>query len=345
MITIYRNENVGSALQAYALQQVLLKKDFFVVFYKNIAKSHTVLQLIKRIVGAIISLRIKLIPLRLYRYYQFSKMHILFPEVSPEKLHELDIDYFVIGSDVVWDLTVTRPQFYWGIGLPIINRQIISYAASAANTTAELLTQNGITYGSLSHIQSISVRDQHTKDIIQPLVNIPISLACDPTLLLDADDFSVFLSPTPKTSNHILLYLYDRLSIQVQEEIQEFAKVTSRKIITFSSTWIPWADTIIALEPWNFITYYKNADFIVTDTFHGNVFSIIFKKQFVSIQRGKAKVNDLLDRLRLSHRLLKDEKGLISVLKQPIDWIEPDRELSYFRKQSFEYLYSALAHE
>jgi len=112
VVTIYRNENVGSVLQAYAMQSVLSENNATVVFHKNIASSHTLYKLLRRIAGAILKLRFNTIHPKVYKFLKFSQIQKSVIEVSAKKLLNLKIDCYILGSDVIWDLSVKRPSYY-----------------------------------------------------------------------------------------------------------------------------------------------------------------------------------------------------------------------------------------
>jgi hypothetical protein len=345
VVTIYRNDNVGSALQAYAMQKVLSDNKATVIFLKNVVPANTFYTCLKRAIKAVLKLRFKEFIGTVQKYKKFSKMQSFFIEVSADKLMNQHIDCFVLGSDVIWDLSRKRPEYFWGIGSGFVERKVISYAASVANTSAELLAQHGFTRGSLDHIKSIAVRDQHTKDVIQPIVNTPVSLVCDPTMLLTATDYEAFKNNSSIESGYVLLYLRKVPSVHMSRELTDMAQQKNLRIISLLDSCRFCADKVVKCDPWSFITYYLNADYIITDTFHGSVFSIIFRKQFVAIQRGMNKVNDLLERLHLSHRLVDDKNNMAFTLEQAIEWIQTEKALSILREQSLSFLFESLKQE
>ncbi|MCL1843562.1 MAG: polysaccharide pyruvyl transferase family protein [Defluviitaleaceae bacterium] len=339
IVTIYRNGNPGSAFQAYALQKVLSENND-VFFHKYISPGLKKRKLFLSVSSSLIRLNFSGAARKIYRYHKFIKFIQRFKELSANDLSE--VDCFVLGSDIIWDLEAKREnaQIFWGT--PFKGKKIISYAACAANTTPEMLAENGITTGSLEHIKSISVRDEHTKNLIAPLVSIPITMVCDPALLLSADDYEEFNTVTPVSERYILIYMFKTLTETAKNELFAFAKKTNRKIISFTTSAAKLGEIKIPQEPWSFISYYKNADFVITDTFHGSIFSIIMQRQFITIQRGKNKVTDLLNSLHLNQRLAEDNAGIISSLEKSIDWTQPNDALANIRAHSLKYLKDAL---
>jgi len=353
IVTKYSGENPGSAMQAWALQQILSKSPYNhdVIFCKHISVHHSLRRLVPNLMIGILRLSFTVVSAIIKNNLVFNKMYCYFNEIPAGSLPIDSIDYYVLGSDTIWSLGETKSNSdkYIFFGYQLKGKKIISYAPSAGNAKTEDLLRNGIIRGSLDHINSISVRDEHTRDLIKPLTDNDVTIACDPTLLLKADDYKHF-EKEPQNEKYILIYLFKGLSESARSELQDLKKRTDRKIVCFVTSvkkismtrLYGMADDAVSKDPWNFITLFKHADYIVTDTFHGSIFSIIFKKQFVSVQRGKNKVNELLKRLRLSSRLVEDSEGLIPTLEKPIDWVEPERVLTELRKKSLEYLENAL---
>ena len=83
------------------------------------------------------------------------------------------------------------------------------------------------------------------------------------------------------------------------------------------------------------------ADYVITDTFHGTVFSINFNKNFIAIDKGKKKVSDLLSMLKMENRILKN-RSISELFLAPPDYTECNYCLEHFRKKSWSFLNNAL---
>ena len=86
------------------------------------------------------------------------------------------------------------------------------------------------------------------------------------------------------------------------------------------------------------IAYYKAADYVITNTFHGNVFSILFNKKFISYGKEQKKVVDLLKEFGLSHRLLNNEDSITEILSAEINYDKINATLAEKRQQSLNFL-------
>ena len=88
--------------------------------------------------------------------------------------------------------------------------------------------------------------------------------------------------------------------------------------------------------------YVKKANYIVTATFHGSIFSIIFKKQFVSTVGNCLKIGDILERLNLADRDITNIEKIESIIDEPINYEEVEKLKQKYRKESMEYLEKAI---
>ena len=148
--------------------------------------------------------------------------------------------------------------------------------------------------------------------------------------MIGKDAFNEFIYDI-KEDKYLLIYSFNDFEKNIVDEIKKFAKEKKLKIISIGKKY-DWTDKNIVGSLKSFITYYNSADYVITNTFHGNVFSIIFNKQFVNVDFGKKKVEKLLEQFGLSNRTYKKNKDNISdMLDKKIDYkkinklIEKDR--------------------
>ena len=101
-----------------------------------------------------------------------------------------------------------------------------------------------------------------------------------------------------------------------------------------------WCDKNIKADPFEILGYVKNAKYVVTDTFHGTVFSIKYKKPFATLIResNKEKLSDLLRRFNLEERNLIEVSDLSKILRMPIDGDNIDKIIKNYKDSAMEYL-------
>lgn len=231
-----------------------------------------------------------------------------------------ELDVLVIGSDEVFNCTQSNsdvgysPQLF---GYDNKSKKLISYAASFGSTTLEKLNQYGIVNEiaeNLSGFNHISVRDDNSHNIVKKLTNIEPVDSIDPVLLYDffeeTKDLEIDLS------NYVVVYAYaDRISDVEAEEIQKFAHSRGKKTLSIGVKQ-DFVDLYVKADPFTLLSYIKNADYVVTDTFHGTVFSIKYQIPFVSFIResNKQKLSDLLSKFNLTHRSVNNASDLEKIM-------------------------------
>lgn len=195
----------------------------------------------------------------------------------------------------------------------------------------------------MNRFSVISVRDQNSYNIIKKLCNREPILNLDPVLVSGVGKES-WKEPTLK--NYMIVYGYaNRFSDDEKKEIIRFAHKNG--LITISlCDYQDFCDQHIVCRPDEILGYFKNADYIVTDTFHGTIFSVIYHKQFGTFCRVKSntgstnqeKLLDLLVRLHLEKQLIKDVGKIGDVLQHEIDYKNVDLIRKSEMSKSMNYL-------
>lgn len=249
-------------------------------------------------------------------------------------------DAVVIGSDEVFNCFQSST---WGFTAQLFGELtnsdlIISYAASFGYTTIGMIRQAGIEVAireALSKFKAISVRDQNSANIIERLTNSVPSINFDPALLYLRDNV-----PSVKMKNYIILYAYqDRISDPKEiESIRNFARKEGKRIISIGS-YTPWCDKSLALSPFEVLSYFKSADYVITDTFHGTIFAVKFHRPFATFIRpsNKNKLRYLLSSLSLQSRECSTPEALTDVLTSACDFQLCDAAIARALLQTKEY--------
>ena len=246
-------------------------------------------------------------------------------KLSKEYQADFNCDLIVIGSDEIFNICQDSA---WGHSLYLFgkgadkNQRVISYAASFGFTTKNMLIQNGMydevqTY--LNRLDAVSVRDQNSLDLAKEAYKGEVVKNIDPVLFYD---FSNYMPNRVKFKNYVAVYGYDNRinDAKLIESIQKFAHERGLKTIALGMQQ-DWCDINYLPEPFELLSLIKNASFVVTDTFHGTIFSIKFQKQFVSIVResNSQKLIDLLYTFGLGNRRLTNADQLESKLCSTYD--------------------------
>lgn len=256
--------------------------------------------------------------------------------VTSSGIKKLNYDLLVIGSDEVWNFK--NPMFGCDLiyfGKDIVAKKKVSYAASfGAVGTSDFLPE--MVANQLKKLDVISVRDRNSKEIISKNLQINAQLNIDPTFLIDFDQYG-----SETINNYIIVYFAGTISDSFKDFILKFAKSKQTKLISlgYNRSWCD--ENIMVIGPFEWFKYLSGAKYVFTTMFHGTIFSILFKKQFVTELTGYRvnKFNPMLEKLGVSDRLFHEEMNLDDV-DHPIDYdrisriVEKEREITreYFKK-------------
>lgn len=344
IITVFYSENTGSVLQAYALAKALEFQGHSVEFINTINKfsSHGMKALISNMVKDILKFRWSNISYTIRQYIEFDrflKKFSIYDSKSNEK-----IDCFILGSDTIWDVNskyfLASQNLFWG---DKIDGNKIVYAASVANSTLEQIMKLIYPEQNLNKMEYISVRDAYSYSVISELVDREIAQVCDPTMLLNYNDYRELIINSKEQSKYLLIYIFEELEPEIINKIVKYANVKGLKTISFGRK-RKWCTESCCASVQDFITLFANADYIVTNTFHGTVFSLIFKKQFVSVTKKKKKVVELLSQLDLRYRLATDVDEIAMCFDDIINYKLVNEQLEEIREKSLTYLKASINH-
>lgn len=262
-----------------------------------------------------------------------------------------NIDTLIIGSDEVFNCIQPYPVGYskqlFGEGFE--KSAVISYAASFGNTQYDELVKFGIDNEIkkfLLNFKAISVRDKNSANIIEHLLGKAPTVNIDPVLVYDFKE-EIIKYQVEKKSDYIIIYAYtDRLSKNEEDYIKIFADKKSKKIISIGN-YSRIADENIICNPFYVFSYFKNADYVITDTFHGTIFSIKMNAKFCTIVResNKNKLNFLLSKLKKLDRKVKTLDDIERLYDIGIEYQETNRIIEIERRNAINYLKDNLKYE
>ena len=233
--------------------------------------------------------------------------------VSDKRQFNTKVDVLVIGSDEVFNCTQINPEVGFSpelFGYRANAKKVVSYAASFGNTTFKKLLdckKAAELKGYFEMFTSISVRDNNSFQVIKALTGKDPVINLDPVLMYD---FMPTVPDKEQRRNYIVVYAYrSRITSKEENVIKTFAKSQGKRLISVSGE-MGWCDEHFKGNPFEVLDLFRHADFAITDTFHGTIFSIINRIKFVTLIRNsmggvygnQEKLQDLLDRLKLQER-------------------------------------------
>lgn len=305
IITYCEWNSYGSILQAYALKRYLEKKDCKLNHLRLNTISAKKLELYfkgKSVKNILINIDRFFNRKKLQRRYnlalQFFKENFNFLTYETyEQLKEQppQADAFIAGSDQIWNPYSLNPLFYLDF---VENKQKkVAYAASMGKTSFPK-EQKDIWYDFINEFAHISVREDEIKKIINERLEKNVDVNIDPTFLIDKEEWKSIENPYPIKKPYILVYaLYWDKKFNAQ--LRELHKKTGLTIVTIASQLqnVYAQKRIYDASVEEFLWLFDNAEYVITSSFHGAAFSIIFEKKFSIIVNPKkpSRFNELLD--------------------------------------------------
>jgi len=299
ILTYHSGFNNGGFLQCYSLFKVILKlgHDVKVINYSEFnhwKKEYIILLFTRKISLLIANLK------KINKYHnlqkRISKTRLI---LNKTKINKSRFDLIIVGSDEIWNYSnpmVTDNSAYFGIGYEV--NKLISYGASFGWTDKNTILPQYLVNG-LKKFSKITVRDTNSKNIILNNLNFSPEQVLDPTFLYDFSPENTYCP----SNNYILIYSvgFDPATIS---NIKLFSKKTGLKTISVSYK-NEWCDLqALTLDPFQWLGCIKNADLVITNKFHGTVFSIKYKKKFITIKEPASanKIQSLITEFGLNSR-------------------------------------------
>lgn len=260
---------------------------------------------------------------------------------TEEQLEELDIDYWICGSDQIWNTEITR-GFNKGFFLDFKTEgKKISYAVSMG--IKELPKEQEKQFkDSINKLDNISVREETLQEYAKKFTNKKIEKVLDPTLLLEANDYDNLLLENVY-GDYVLIYALgpDERLTQIARKIADdknvnIIELNDKKIENY------FCEQISDAGPSEFLTLIKNAKAIITNSFHGTIFSIIFQKEFYTITRlnRNSRMENILKIVDMNDRLIDKVEELEFVKEQ--DYKKAFEKLHKEKEKSIIFLNEAL---
>ncbi len=352
ILTFHHIDNYGATLQAYALNKFLKQQGYQVeiidyrpykaikYYTKGLSLINKKLRLNERAFGNIA---------RAWKMRQFLRSQT---NLSQKKYYsKKGLEYFrdkydvvICGSDQIWCLDSFR-GFDTSYFLDFVSEETtrrISYAASFGNSTS-LKNHKEEICNLVEKFQTILVRDSNSKNIINTECNVDAKRVLDPTFLVKYDDI---ISLVKTKDNYLLIYNQAPLSPEQEEFVKLISETKSLTIISVGKYNKIAQTNLVGASPNEWVSLFNQASYIVTNTYHGTIFAIMFKKLFTVFGHDKKsqKLIDLLSNLDLNSRMVTSMLELEVVHKQlaNIDYESISNTLNTRIFESQNYLLEAL---
>lgn len=339
------NRNFGAALQTYACQKMInkIKKNVEIIDYNPFKLG---------IKGKVLFL----LNGRNFVDYcnKFLKTTNKYKTFEELKTLNKDFNIFIVGSDQVWrakytHLNATKYFFDFVDN----NKMKIAYAASFGVDFWEGNEELTKKIKPLAQrFDCVSVREESGIKICKDTFGVEAICVLDPTMMIDKKDYQPILDDWRDESHKKKKYIAHMLlddTRELREESEKIGNYLKSNINHIKGKDIKILGRTITfynkVSQW--LTYVKDAELVITDSFHCTVFSLIFNKKFVVVansERGTARLKNLLGIVGLKERFFTDIKDVLKsgVLGKDIDYVEVEKKLNIHREYSMNFLKKAL---
>lgn len=338
IMTWYFGANYGAKAQAYALQQVIknMGHECVMVAYKpsiykrlNVwtnlpTKRHNVIQILQSLV----------------RCWRFERTNAKYHESkkvrNASEIDDLQLDCIVFGSDAIFNLRhPLADKLYYGA---TIKTPKITYSPSCEYLSPNTVLDNECKQ-SLLEMSALSVRDINTQILVKHNTGKEPIITLDPTLLYSFDDIEANMP----VENYILVYTFSDWD-EYSEQVQAYAKRIGAKIVAIGRH-CSWADksySAASFEQW--VTAFRKAKLVLTDSFHGTVFSIKNHKELVLCCRSdkRAKIESLIRDAGIQREFYDGKISIEEYLYDSIDYEEVSKRMDKLVDESMRYLIDSL---
>lgn len=357
ILTFHCACNYGAVLQCYALQRFLVKSghDAVVVDYRPAAVADgyrwfDIRRFWGRTPGRFIQKsrsEINVIGNRRRRYKSFEdflKTSIALTDHvrGCDEMAALagEFDMLVVGSDQVWNRRITGgiDKIYWGDFQRPSSTHMISYAASMEDGMDSDVVAAVKRF--LPGFDAVSVREEGLRHALSALVpEVRVDVVADPVLLLDKEGWNGLASERIINEPYLLFYQV-RKSAQAYSAARQLADRKGLKLICLSAkVELDNSEEVACASPSDFVSLFRYASYVVTTSFHGTAFSVIYGKEFVCIDVSDGKGSrqkNLLEKLCLEDRIVQEVSDTEELMS--IDEGNMRLKLEEYRKESIEYL-------
>lgn len=358
-VTYDHTINYGSCLQAYALQKAvesflidgepcqyeLLPVCIFPDYRAAVLHADSILKKLK-----MFPIHKIIIPIERRSFRIFEDRHMVFTGCSEGgELAKLNREYdaFVCGSDVIWnpDYNFRKPYFY----LDFASKYSFSYAASFGKTSVSEEELSRVRPW-IEKLDAIGVRDGRSALYVSNITNREVIKVADPVVLLTRKEWDIVADEglqNNRKEKYIFVYLTDYF-YEAKGFVKMLQKQTGLKVIAAT------ADHTAAIKfqhfhtqsPQRWLDQLRNAEYVITNSFHASVFSVIFQKKFFTVVHGpmdsgiNIRMHEFLNNMGLESRLFNSVPEAID--EGDFDFTTANVELEQMRAFSLKFLHDNL---
>lgn len=360
ILTFHRANNYGSVLQAYALLKTIEQLGFnceIIDFrmsrqekiYETLFVPCSNLRNLARNIFTVLHLfSIKRAEREFCRFRQtFFKTSVLCKDSIPTEISN-EYKCLVMGGDQIWNTTLDDFDKTFVGGFIEDKARCVSYAPSIGMES--LSEQDSLVLKEIQGFSAVSVREWEGKQLLGKFISNDITVVCDPVFLLPVSQWQS-LADTGESSSGIFMYLIGDTegARKVAERIHANSGMTIYSYFKSLRDLKGHVKTRYEISPIEFLANIKNADYVITNSFHATAFSIIFQKNFwVFLQRNGSKrpqtrILNLLRQVGLTERIRYNDESIEDFdYNKEIDYLAVQPLIEQWAIESRNWLYNSI---
>ena len=344
ILTFQSALNYGAAYQMYALYTYLSQTypgvDFEVVNYNSpyLSRYYSIKnQISLNPIRSVVKTLNFVIKRNRFRSFIYKNIRISKKEYTKNNICSTNdvYDMIIAGSDQIWNPIITENDLNYYLNFAHSIKKV-SYAASVGLSEIPLKYKESIIY-ELSSFGIISVRENATMKYLQSLLpGIPVRSDIDPTLLISNSKWNEVCRNLRKKSDYVLVFEVN-FSLELLSNAISFAEKKGLNVVYIGPYYRSKKVKYVPFpSPETVLSYFKDAKYVFTNSFHGTVFSIVFKRFFyTAVELSDGRNNRIIDMLKA---LSLDERLDCNLIENTINWEDVLAKLDVFRISAKEYL-------
>lgn len=361
IMTFHRAINYGALLQAYALQETIISLGARceIVDYRNplmedlygigyLRECSGVRDRVAWLLNAFSTKRAR------QAYREFRREYLTLSTKVYVDAHELRVcnseyDKIICGSDQVWNYKALNFDKNYFLDFITDRRMKCSYAASfGVDAIPEEYIED---YRRLLLDYSVlSVRERQGCDLVYNICGIRPEQHIDPVFLLPREKWADRMACSAKEDRFILVYSFE-ITNTMKKFIEDLSRKTNLKVFVLGRSLrkildVPYKN-VYSISPKDFVKFFFNASYVVTNSFHGTAFSIIFNKEFfiellVSSNHVNSRLENILEVMNLESRRITATYEMDNIIANCVNWDAVNEIVSAERLKALSYLKSLL---
>ncbi len=344
-LTYQRHDNIGAMLQCYALQKKIINSgnNNVIIDYicdaadRPFSIASFRVKGLKKYLTSIIGVISRIPKVPAFNKFRINDL-VLSKKYNKRTIHEIDgkFDGYIVGSDNVWNSKLTGLDKNYFLDFVTDDRRKVSYAASMGLAEPPVAEREAFAKA-LSHFAIVTTREEATAKNLESISGREVFDSCDPTIFLTRNEWDR-IAIEPKESFRYVLAYHMSPSSSFVKFVKEFAKRKGLQII-----YVPFPYGVCkchmkpSIGPYEWLGYIRNADYVITDSFHGCVFSSIYERNLIiKVSQLGERIQNLANKLGIEERMVKTVDDAVRLPE--LDYSEVRERLDRYRMQGIKNL-------